>query len=234
MIITLTHNHQLLTFDVQKRKRQKRIIIRPKSAQTYTVTAPKYATKREITSVIHTHLNQLLTMKPLLNYHDYLLQSTHLPIFDQWVEVKVIMASKNEAVLEAASLKVYLKDVSNKVKVLKAYLSQRLMQEIKNYEKYYQENSAIDLKGIHYRTRYLKSKFGSCTPHNKTIGFNLILVHYPKAYLHYIYAHEIAHLKEANHALAFYRVLGALYPNHKQVKAQLNAHHKQFITSDKT
>lgn len=56
-----------------------------------------------------------------------------------------------------------------------------------------------------------KSRWGSCTTDGR-LAFSWRLVLAPEAVLHYVAAHEVAHLVEMNHSPAFWRVVRRLMP----------------------
>lgn len=58
-------------------------------------------------------------------------------------------------------------------------------------------------------------RFGSCSP-SGGLCFSWRLMRYPLPAIEYVAAHEVAHLKQLNHSPAFYRVLDALMPDHRQ------------------
>ncbi len=51
--------------------------------------------------------------------------------------------------------------------------------------------------------RYYKSRWGSCD-RNNNLMFNALLSLHKKEHVHYVVAHELAHIKEKNHSKAFY------------------------------
>lgn len=230
MIISHVHEGITYTFNITKRKGQKRIIIKPTSPNVFKVTCPKYSTKKQIHLTITEHIDTLKRLKPILNYNDYLHTVTTLIIFDKSYPIVTKVGKVNEAYLIDDKVHLTLKSDRHKGPTLKSFLKMVLLNEVKIIEQDFKNQTLINLDNITYQTSYLKSKFGSCEVTKKVIKFNMILVHYPRAYLEYIYAHEIAHLKEPNHSKAFYNVLTQLSKEHKALKKALNSHHTAFIT----
>lgn len=61
--------------------------------------------------------------------------------------------------------------------------------------------------------RTMKSRWGSCCKEKGWVHFNYRLVFYPVECTEYVTAHELAHLVEANHSRAFYKVLEEVMPD---------------------
>jgi predicted metal-dependent hydrolase len=59
-----------------------------------------------------------------------------------------------------------------------------------------------------------KRRWGSCAP-DGTIRLNWRLMGFPQALIDYVCAHEAAHLVEANHSPAYWRVVESLMPDWK-------------------
>ncbi|HPF47951.1 MAG: M48 family metallopeptidase [Alphaproteobacteria bacterium] len=57
-----------------------------------------------------------------------------------------------------------------------------------------------------------KSRWGSCSS-SGTLSFSWRLIMTPPHILHYVVAHEVAHLKEMNHSPAFWKVVDRLVDN---------------------
>ena len=69
--------------------------------------------------------------------------------------------------------------------------------------------------------RDMKSRWGSCCKAKGWVRFNYRLIFYPEKCTEYVVAHELAHLVEANHSPAFYRVLEEVMPDWRVWKERL-------------
>jgi predicted metal-dependent hydrolase len=67
------------------------------------------------------------------------------------------------------------------------------------------------------------SRWGSCSS-SGALAFSWRLILAPPFVLDYLAAHEVAHLKEMNHSLRFWRTCEMLCPRTKEAKAWLRAH----------
>jgi predicted metal-dependent hydrolase len=68
-----------------------------------------------------------------------------------------------------------------------------------------------------------RSRWGSCSSRG-ALAFSWRLVLAPPSVLDYLAAHEVAHLVEMNHGLAFWRLVADLHPDHARSRAWLRRH----------
>ena len=67
------------------------------------------------------------------------------------------------------------------------------------------------------------SRWGSCST-TGMLSYSWRLVLAPSYVLHYLAAHEVAHLVEMNHSAKFWRVVRRICPDHERAKAWLDVH----------
>ena len=65
-----------------------------------------------------------------------------------------------------------------------------------------------------------KGKWGSCSSH-RTIIFSWYLILCPPEAIDYVVVHELAHLREMNHSQAFWKLVREYYPDYVNQKAWL-------------
>jgi predicted metal-dependent hydrolase len=68
-----------------------------------------------------------------------------------------------------------------------------------------------------------KSRWGSCSRAGN-LNFNWRLLLAPLPVLDYVLIHELAHLKELNHAPKFWRLVAAACPNYEAHRRWLREH----------
>jgi predicted metal-dependent hydrolase len=73
-------------------------------------------------------------------------------------------------------------------------------------------------KSVGYRV--YKRRWGSCS-HDNALMFNLLLSLHSKEYIHYVVAHELAHIKEKNHSKKFYAEGERILPGFKALDKQM-------------
>ena len=61
--------------------------------------------------------------------------------------------------------------------------------------------------------RKMTTRWGSCTSAKGTIRMNQYLIRMDEKYIDYVMAHELCHLKEANHGAGFYALLIRIMPD---------------------
>jgi predicted metal-dependent hydrolase len=85
-----------------------------------------------------------------------------------------------------------------------------------------QWEAATGLKAAGFRTKDMKTRWGSCNIKTRLLWFNLQLVKLPPACLDYVVLHELLHLAERSHGKRFYALLSSYMPGWKSVKAELS------------
>jgi predicted metal-dependent hydrolase len=68
-----------------------------------------------------------------------------------------------------------------------------------------------------------RGRWGSCTPARSTIRYSWRLVAAPPFVLDYLAAHEVAHLKEANHGPRFWALVERLYGDPRRAREWLKS-----------
>lgn len=66
-----------------------------------------------------------------------------------------------------------------------------------------------------------KSRWGSCSPHNRSIRYSWRVVMAPPAVIDYLAAHEVAHLVHADHSPAYWAVVQRLVGDHRPYRKWL-------------
>ncbi len=66
-----------------------------------------------------------------------------------------------------------------------------------------------------------KSRWGSCSPHNRSIRYSWRVVMAPPAVIDYLAAHEVAHLVHADHSPAYWSVVQRLVGDHRPFRKWL-------------
>lgn len=101
-------------------------------------------------------------------------------------------------------------------------LEKKIMLELLNgLKQKHLENKFINIKDISLKTRYTKTRHGSCNARTKSININLNLIHYDYTYIEYVFLHEITHINVQNHQKAFYDLLVKLHPEYKETRKKL-------------
>ena len=80
----------------------------------------------------------------------------------------------------------------------------------------------IGVQATKWEVKQMKTLWGSCNHRTGNIIFNLELAKKPLSCIEYIVVHELLHLKIRLHNEAFTSEIGALLPNWRHLKDQLN------------
>jgi len=65
-----------------------------------------------------------------------------------------------------------------------------------------------------------KAQWGSCAV-NGTVRLNVHLIKLPPRLIDYVVVHELAHLRELNHSVAFWRVVESVCPEYVSLRSEL-------------
>lgn len=69
-----------------------------------------------------------------------------------------------------------------------------------------------------------RSRWGSCSPHNRSIRYSWRVILAPPAVADYLAAHEVAHLVHADHSPAYWSVVHGLVGDHRPYRKWLREH----------
>jgi len=83
---------------------------------------------------------------------------------------------------------------------------------------------ALGLRPVKMSIADPKSRWGSCSPHNRTIRYSWRVIMAPHAVIDYLAAHEVAHLVHADHSPAYWSVVQRLIGDHRPHRKWLRDH----------
>lgn len=108
------------------------------------------------------------------------------------------------------------------LKYLKTEAKKRLLEAVNHYaEKLGKSPSRVTVRDT-------SSRWGSCSSRGAiSLSWRLILA--PDEVLHYVAAHEVAHLAEMNHGPNFWRKVDHLYPDWGQARGWLKRHGRDLL-----
>ena len=73
-----------------------------------------------------------------------------------------------------------------------------------------------------------RSRWGSCSPHNRSIRYSWRVVMAPAAVADYLAAHEVAHLVRADHSPQYWAVVTSLIGDHRPMRQWLKTYGAQL------
>jgi len=81
----------------------------------------------------------------------------------------------------------------------------------------------FDLHPRDIRVKRMQTRWGSCGPRND-ININWLLALAPEAVLEYVVVHELCHIRERNHAQAFWHLVARHLPGYAEERRWLRLH----------
>ncbi|TVP94799.1 MAG: DUF45 domain-containing protein [Acholeplasmatales bacterium] len=211
------------TFDLVRRRGQKRLIVTPLTQHHYRITAPRNIAQRTVENSLDKNAETILGLKPTVLPLKRMVAARQVFVFGKRYRLETAMTGSTvltEGVLTLATRSTLDKDIEQALsKQLEIWLKAYIAELVATYATVL---SAMQVSApvIQYRT--MKTKFGSCRPTQGRITLNLELIHYPMALVEYIFLHEITHFKHPDHSPSFYHTLSTLCPHHRTYKKSLD------------
>lgn len=85
----------------------------------------------------------------------------------------------------------------------------------------------LKLQPGNIRITSAESRWGSCSEDNN-LAFSFRLIMAPPAIIDYVIVHELAHIREKNHASNFWRLVESVIPEYKNHRRWLRENHHKF------
>jgi predicted metal-dependent hydrolase len=162
--------------------------------------------KRKTLSIQINKFGSVIVRAPLKTDLAYI--QSFLKQKEQWIQAKVEYILNLRAQLPTHS---YSEIEKKKMKIrAKSFILDRL-----NHW-----SVIMNIRYQNFRLSSAKTRWGSCSNKN-TISINWKLILAPLEVLDYVVIHELAHVKEKNHAKAFWNLVQTFDPNYK--------HHRQWL-----
>lgn len=115
---------------------------------------------------------------------------------------------------------------------LPAAVHEVLVQEYRQQAQHYFEDvvpamaAALGFPSPRISIAHFRSQWGSCNRSQAKVAFTWRLMLLPEWVARYVAAHEVAHLRQANHSRAFWGVVAELYPGYSEARRWLRRHGK--------
>lgn len=144
-------------------------------------------------------------------------------LWGQKLPLRVVTGvSRSRAEAEHDGVVLYLRsqaDFQQKTELLEAMMRSQIMERLPGLAEKWEK-----IMGVHateWRTRKMKTRWGSCNVVEKRIWLNLRLAMLPPECLEYVVVHELCHLHEPSHNERFKALVNSFYPGWREVKAQM-------------
>lgn len=213
-----------------KRKSIRSINLRFLSSKTFYISCNLFTPTLIINRFIKAHQNWIYQNSSKFTAYPVLKNLTKLIILDQVYQVYFQLSTKNTLIFDHKSktISVYSKNLSQtnlkqifetNGRKLAKILIQRLIKSIP-----FSPKSQIK----HISVRNQKSRFGSCSGHQR-LSFNWQIIFFPANLFRHIICHELVHLSIKNHKKNFYQALSLLDPDWKKNNSWLKTQAKKYF-----
>lgn len=103
---------------------------------------------------------------------------------------------------------------------MREWYREQLCREVERLLPVWEERTG--LKCAEWKTKYMKTRWGSCNPEARRIWLNVQLAKHPVECLEYVILHELAHFVEKSHGPKFVAVMDEYMPAWRSIRKQLN------------
>ncbi len=220
---------QRITYTLQRTRRRRTISLLIDD-RGLRVAAPLKAPQQAIDELLHLHATWVIR-----KVHDWLQKR---PPPRSWVAGEQIMLYGAPVTLEAHAgiamphLEVdrLLFDPQLAPTAIESGVRNWLKQQaLKCFTRRCQDYSAqLELPAPAVRLSNARTRWGSCHA-NGRISMNWRLVQTPPAWIDYVAAHEVAHLRQMNHSPAFWHTVAALVPEYAERRAALRRDAHRYL-----
>ena len=186
------------------------------------VGAPKRMSLAEIEAFVRGHGDWVLAKLDEFTSRHRLRQitirhGTRLPVLGGEVEVRV-MAGANRVHWQEDALVLAARPDADLDALARKGLQRRAFDHFADRLGHFAERMEITPPPL--RLSSARTRWGSCSARTG-IRLNWRLVHLPPNFADYVIAHEMAHLVEMNHSPRFWAVVAGLFPEWREVRAEL-------------
>jgi len=211
--------------EVVNNSRSKRLTLRLKpDGRGAKVTTPPHVSDREVVSFIEKNQNWLAVR--LARIPKSTIPHDGVWVLFEGIEHKITHLDRKRGIVEA-------KHIAGEPTLLVPGEVEHMPRRVIDFMKK-QARNKLDLAVTNYaatlgvraksiRITDSKSRWGSCSS-TRTLSFSWRIIMAPPAVLHYLAAHEVAHLREMNHSDRFWKLVEALCPDMQVQKTWLRRH----------
>lgn len=123
---------------------------------------------------------------------------------------------------EGLRISLYIKSHEDASKLLYKLEKEVLLEVVKESAAPIEE--ALGVKVAVWQIRFMKSRWGSCTKTKARISINQALAALPYQYVYLVVAHELCHMRYANHSKDFWQLLASFVPQFRELQKELNTY----------
>ena len=232
---TIDYGEKTIEFDIEFKDR-KAIKISVLPEMKVLVSAPSSLSIEQINSKVKRKSSWILKNLDYFNSflpkeapREYVSGETHCYLGRQY-RLKIIDSNQNDVKLKGKFIFISTKNKDSfetKKKLLNEWYKQHAQKRfLLLIDKSYEKLRKYNILKPNFKLRFMKSRWGSCSPKKNSILLNTYLIKAPSHCIEYVIMHELCHLKYPHHNNQFYNFLSLLMPDWKLRKKQLE---KTFI-----
>ncbi len=196
----------------------KNINMRIKPDGILYVSAPKRVSEDYVRKVLLD--KEKFILKGLDALAEHKKDSGTICVFGEKCRVLTLLSDEERVVLSDGTFCVFTKDTEDEEHILNltdSWFYERFCEVYPTIEREVRETFekvGYSLPIMKISVKKMKSRWGSCSPHNCHISMNQNLLQYPKECIKAVFFHEYTHIFHANHSESFYRFLLRIYPEY--------------------
>jgi hypothetical protein len=213
------------------RSSRKTVALQIRHDGTLLVRAPLFASKSRIDGFILQKRNWIEKKRADLLLH------IETPVVKKYTEGELFLfmgisypleydPSKKSGVILGETLRLGGKAASDPEKYILAWYKKEARTLLESRIAYWSKKTK--LKYSKMRLSGAKTRWGSCTSKG-VISLNWRLVMAPLPVLDYVVIHELVHTEVYNHTAEFWREVGRIIPDYKELRGWLKAHRAEMI-----
>lgn len=215
-------NGRVLPLSIREHARASRITLRIEpGGQALRLTVPPGLPRREIDSFLTRHHGWLLTKLANVPEASSVTEGSLVPIrgVDHRIELTGRLRGLAEAVMVGGEPVLRVSGGADRVgRRVADHLKREAKADLEERVRLHAARLGKPVRSIAYKDT--KSRWGSCSSDGR-LSFSWRIAMAPPLVIDYLAAHEVAHLKEMNHAPAFWAVCRELCPETDEAKRWL-------------
>ena len=206
MIINI--NGEQVEVIITKKKGNKNTYLRVKEDLKLYVTTSFFMTERKIKSIIEENMDSIIRMYEKQTFK----QNLKKDFYYLGKKYDVVKTNTKEVIL--GEEKIFIPSNLDLDKWLKKCASKIFKERLD----YWYSNFDRKIPYPSLTIRKMTSRWGVCNSKLVRVTLNLELIKKDIACLDYVIVHELSHFIEMNHSDRFWKVVGANYPNYKEIR----------------
>lgn len=201
-------DNQKIEVVIAKKKENKNTYLRVKEDLKLYVTTSYFMSDRKLKTIIEENMPSIIRMYEKQNYKQELKKDFY------YLGKKYDCIKTNTKEVIVGEEKIFVPLGFDAEKWLKKQATILFQQRLD----YWYSNFDRKIPYPSLTIRKMTSRWGVCNSKLKRVTLNLELMKKDISCLDYVIVHELSHFIEMNHSDKFWRVVGANYPNYKEVR----------------